>query len=215
MKKDINFLESSKLGEQKKNSNAMTAVMIVVVVAILSVMAFMFVKMKTTYSANEKLMQELEQEKTSGKYAKNEQAYLAAMKKLEDYLAVTDSKNALDTYINSFGELTGNIVGAIFDSAADDTNVQVILIKSFEFNNQSLSLGCKTLVPEPEMKNLMSIIEAFKTRLTSIKVLTEDGFVDAVKACTYPDDSLVTDKDADGNYYIEFNMLITFDDRAI
>ncbi len=178
MRGDINFLDSMKQGEKKRNSNTTTAIAVILVVVLIGVLGFLFIKAKITYNQNADLMKQLEQEKVSSKYPNRDQEYLKAKRQFESYITETSSKDAAEDYLNRVHKLSRDMFDAIFN-ATDNNGAQEVTINDFTFDCyfNSIAINCEAIGTgaEDDLRITKEYMEAFVERLSGATIVNASG----------------------------------------
>lgn len=202
MRGDINFLDSMKQGEKKKNSNATSAVAVILILLVIGVMIFFFVKIKTTYNQNAELIQQLEQDKNSSKYARREKEYIKVKNQFEQYLAETSGKDAVNGKIESISKLSRSVFSAIYDSTYNG-DLQEININSFGFDSamNTITLGCVALGngSDDDLLIAKEYIDTFENRLAEAYITNSLGDMVKILSSEPKSENVVVEETTDMN----------------
>lgn len=167
MKKDINFLEVKKQGENKKGANT-TAILVVVMLIVIGVMGFMYGSTMNKIKDLDSNIAKLEQETTgsNGKYAKRNEEYNKIQKRLESFMLETLKKSQVDNCIGKVNTISRELFNEIYSSCEDNGEKKVnIVLYTFESNSGLIKLTCN-LVSTGEITNeLLNEIDYFTARL--------------------------------------------------
>lgn len=203
MRGDINFLDSMKQGEKKRNSNATNAVAVVLVLLVIGVMIFFFAKLKITYNQNAELIQQLEQDKNSSIYARREKEYLKVKNQFEQYLAETAGKDAVNGKTESIKKLSREVFNVIFDSAYNE-GMKEITIKTFAFDSATngITISCLALGngTEDDLTIAKEYLDSFENRLDKAYIMINGERVEILKNNPNAENVVVEEtKDWNGN----------------
>ena len=199
VKRDINFLEVKKQGENKKGANT-TAILAVIMLIVIGVMGFVFGNTMNKIKTLDTNIAALEHETTSGKYAKREAEYNKIQRKLESFMLDTLKKQALDDSVASINTMSRDLFEQIYTSATDEDGIEKINIKSYTFNSNLgiIRLSCNV------------IGEGSKEKMKEVEL-----FVNRLNSKTYLKDAVSTGLDLDSNGVLIFNVDIVMEQNIV
>ena len=174
MKKDINFLEVKKQGENKKGANT-TAILVVVMLIVIGVMGFVYGNTMNKIKDLDSNIVKLEQETTgsNGKYAKRNEEYNKIQKRLESFMLETLKKQSMDDSIESINSISRALFEDVYSSCEDDQGNKKVNINAYSFESESglIRLTCNLVTTGEITNEVLSEIDYFVLRLTEKELI--------------------------------------------
>lgn len=177
MRKDINFLETSKQGGETKQSNSMV-ILVVVMLLILGIVAFVFFNTKGKLDKINADITGFENDKKT--YApKNEvqkNMLVEAQGQLQAYLKDLLSKDVIENKLDTVERVASDTVSSIAEQRVIDGTVQIKIseFKLVEGDNSMIELTCRTNDGTEYLQSI-EYMQTFEKQIKDLVVLDDNA----------------------------------------